>query len=192
MKLFGPVWLMQPIPYFGEELKGNWIYEEKIDGWRMQVIRYEDKVEFWGRRLEKNPNWTQKLSYLENLVLKILPKNTLLDCELYSDKGRSGIPSVMAKNKNVKPIIYVFDVIFFEGEFVGNKKLQERKNILKEIKFVEPFYLLEYKNFINIDKIETKTAAEGVVLKEINSLYQIGKEAPVATEFWRKIKYGSR
>ncbi len=37
--LEGPVWLMQPIPYFGEEFKGDWIVERKIDGWRLQVIK---------------------------------------------------------------------------------------------------------------------------------------------------------
>jgi len=37
--LKGPVWLMQPIPYFGEEFKGDWIVEPKIDGWRLQVIK---------------------------------------------------------------------------------------------------------------------------------------------------------
>jgi len=30
--VIGPVWLMQPIPYFGEKIKGEWIYEPKIDG----------------------------------------------------------------------------------------------------------------------------------------------------------------
>jgi len=29
---------MQPIPYFGEEFKGDWIVEPKIDGWRLQVM----------------------------------------------------------------------------------------------------------------------------------------------------------
>lgn len=40
MKLTGPIWLMQPIPYFGEKIKGEWIIEPKIDGWRMQLIKY--------------------------------------------------------------------------------------------------------------------------------------------------------
>lgn len=54
MKLKGPIFLMQPIPYFGENLKGNWIVEPKIDGWRLQIIKYSNgKIEYWGRRLEK-------------------------------------------------------------------------------------------------------------------------------------------
>lgn len=188
MKLEGPVFLMQPIPYFGEELKGEWIYEEKIDGWRMQVIKYNNKVEFWGRRLEKKPNWTERLSYLIDIVDNFLPKDTLLDCELFSEKGRNGIPGVFAKR--IKPIIFVFDIIFLEGEFLGGLMLKERKKILEKINLCEPFYNLEYFKFLNFSKIKISTKAEGIVLKNLYSYYQIGKEAPVATIDWRKLKYG--
>jgi hypothetical protein len=47
--LRGPVWFMQPIPYFGEALTDTWLYEPKIDGWRMQILRWLDgRVELWG------------------------------------------------------------------------------------------------------------------------------------------------
>jgi len=63
---------MQPIPYFGEKFEGKWIVEPKIDGWRLQIIRYPDgKLELWGRRLEKNPNWTDKLQNIARLAEKI-------------------------------------------------------------------------------------------------------------------------
>jgi ATP-dependent DNA ligase len=56
-----PIFLMQPIPYFGEKLKGEWIVEPKIDGWRLQIIKYEDgKIEYWGRRLEKKSKLDRK------------------------------------------------------------------------------------------------------------------------------------
>jgi len=46
---------MQPIPYFGEKLGSGWVYEPKIDGWRLQIIKFPNsEVELWGRRLEKN------------------------------------------------------------------------------------------------------------------------------------------
>ena len=113
MELSGPVWLMQPIPYWGEKLQGDWIYEPKIDGWRLQVIKYQDgRVEFWGRRLERSPNWTAKLSYLIPAFRK-LPNGSLVDAELYSTGGRRFIPSLFAHKRKVDPIIYVFDVIFW-------------------------------------------------------------------------------
>ena len=194
MNFSGPVWLMQPIPYFGEELKGDWIVEPKIDGWRMQIISYlSGKIEFWGRRLEKKPNWTEKLLYLINPLKNLLPQGTLLDCELYSEGGRRFIPSLFARHPKVKPLVYVFDVIFWEGEFVGRRPLNERKRILSSLKFNPPFYQMEFHFWEKGDiKEEVKNALqkgwEGIVLKKWDSLYKLIEEGPVATIDWRKVK----
>ena len=73
---------MQPIPYFGEEIRGDWIYEPKIDGWRMQVIKYSNgALECWGRRLERKPDWSEKLHYLLEEIEDTVPAGTKLDCE---------------------------------------------------------------------------------------------------------------
>jgi ATP-dependent DNA ligase len=187
-----PVFLMQPIPYFGEKLKGDWIVEPKIDGWRLQIIKYlNGKIEYWGRRLEKNPNWTKNLKHLDK-YLNNVPKGTLLDCELYSTKGRRGIPSVIRKTGKARPIIFVFDVVFFNGKFVGEKTLKERKKILEKIKFKEPFFVLKFESLKNLKKSMERSAKkgyEGVILKELNSKYQISYQAPIATHHWRKIKF---
>jgi len=182
---------MQPIPYFGEKLKGKWIVEPKIDGWRLQIIKYKTgKIEYWGRRLEKNPNWTKNLSYL-NKYLKEIPNGTLLDCELYSTKGRRGIPSVIRKTKKAKPVIFVFDIIFFKGKFLGKKPLKERKEILKKLKFKKPFQILKFEILKNLEKSFKKAIEkgyEGIILKKLNSPYLISNQAPIATHYWRKLK----
>lgn len=187
----GPIWLMQPIPYFGEELKGNWIVEPKYDGWRMQVVKTSlGKIDFFGRRLEKNPCWTQKLSYLVKIIDPILPNGTILDCELCSDKGRRYIPSVFCSFK-AKPIVYIFDVVFFNNEFLGELSLKKRKEILSKIKLPSPFYQTEFHYLTSIEeelKNFVSLGHEGIVIKEVNSKYNLSKDAPVATEFWRKIK----
>lgn len=92
---------MQPIPYFGEELRGEWVYEEKIDGWRLQIIKLNGEIKFFGRRLDKNPDWTDKLIVPKEGIGRILPEETILDAELYSDRGRRYIPSLFTKNKKV-------------------------------------------------------------------------------------------
>ena len=186
-----PIFLMQPIPYFGEKLNGEWIVEPKIDGWRLQIIKYEDgRIEYWGRRLEKHPNWTKNLSYL-NPSLKDIPNGTLLDCELYSTKGRRGIPSVLTRTKKAEPLIFVFDIIFLDNEFLGNKPLRERKRILELLKLNPPVYLIEYKKLENLEeslKENLEKGYEGIVLKNLDSPYIISKEAPIATHHWRKMK----
>lgn len=196
MKLKGPIFLMQPIPYFGEKLRGQWISEPKIDGWRLQIIKYQNgKIEYWGRRLEKKPNWTKHLKYL-NKYLKKIPKGTLLDCELYSTKGRRGIPSVIRKTGKAKPKIFVFDVIFLKGRFFGKKPLKERLKILRKLKFKKPFFLIESEKLKNLKTENLKKALkkaikkgfEGIILKNLNSPYLISEQAPMATHHWRKLK----
>ncbi len=186
-----PIFPMQPIPYFGEQLTGEWIFEPKIDGWRLQIIKYENgKIEFWGRRLEKNPNWTPQLSYLIS-YLNHLPNGTLLDGELYSTKGRRGIPSVLARTKLANPIIYIFDIIFLNNIFLGDKPLKQRKKILENLSFNPPFYLLKYKILKDWEQALKEclnNGFEGIVIKDLASPYIISKSAPIATHYWRKIK----
>lgn len=186
-----PVWLMQPIPYFGEMLDKDWIYEPKIDGWRLQIIKFPDgHFEFWGRRLDKKPNWTNNLSSVIKEAIDI-PTGTVIDAELYSSRGRRFIPSIIARNRKANPIIYIFDLIYYRGKFVGNLSLKERKKILNRIKVKRPLYIIAYKPVTNIKKhlqIIAKEGYEGIVLKKLSSKYILSQSAPIATEFWRKIK----
>ncbi len=84
---------MQPIPYFGERLnRSDWMVEPKIDGWRMQILCQGDgKVEFWGRRLEKRPNWTDKLKSLSRVPQKTLKPGTLIDAEPSKNRSRTAL-----------------------------------------------------------------------------------------------------
>jgi len=186
-----PVWLMQPIPYMGETLEGDWIVEPKVDGWRLQILKANGKIQFWGRRLEKSPNWTDKLNYLSDF-LRHIPDNTILDAELYSEKGRRFIPSLFKKNPDVRPVIMVFDVLYLNGEKVFMLPLKDRKLFLENLNLKEPFYLMPYKKLVKDVKThlleEKKKGHEGIVLKMLYSPYEIGKDGPIATIFWRKVK----
>lgn len=189
---FGPMWLMQPIPYFGEKITGDWIYEPKIDGWRMQILHYlHGTVECWGRRLERTPNWSKKLQTIVKLAKKSIPAGTAIDCELFSNGGRRFIPSVFARKPKVKPIIYVFDVLYFKGKNVSKLPLKDRKQILCTLNLKPPFYNLTGKQLIDVKNNyaeEVKKGNEGIVIKKLDSPYLVGKEAPIATHYWRKIK----
>jgi hypothetical protein len=128
----------------------------------LQIIKYENgKIEYWGRRLEKNPNWTENLKFLDKF-LENAPKGTLLDCKLYSTERRRGVPSVLKKTGKAKPLIFVFDVVFFNGKFIGEKTLKKRKKILEKIKFKEPFFVLEFEPPKKSQKINGKISKKGL------------------------------
>jgi hypothetical protein len=185
-----PIWLMQPIPYFGEKLFGEWIVEPKVDGWRIQIIKDKGKICFFGRRLEKNPDWSEKLN-IDKEIFKYVPDGTILDGELISDKGRRFIPSLFSNTKKANPIIYIFDIIFYKYEFVGDHPLIKRKELINSIKFLEPVKILNFKKLKDLEedlRESIKEGHEGIVIKELNSKYILGRDAPMVTLYWKKIK----
>ena len=183
---------MQPIPYFGEKIAGMWIYEPKIDGWRMQIVSYETgEIECWGRRLERKPNWSAKLHSLIEAMDDIIPPGTILDCELHSSGGRRFIPSLFVRNPKVKPVVYVFDIIYYKGTNISKETLRRRKSMLARIHFKKPLYPVFGKKLTNLKRhymSEVKKGNEGIIIKKYDSPYMIGKESPIATHWWRKIK----
>jgi ATP-dependent DNA ligase len=183
---------MQPIPYFGEALTDTWLYEPKIDGWRMQILRRMDgRVELWGRRLERRPDWTGRLKDIADLCRHAFPAGTLVDCELSSSRGRRFVPSLFAKNPKATPHIYVFDILWINNRPVHELPLVERKQHLKNLGLEKPFIALYGKTVCNLlqhHAQELDHGHEGIVIKQIASPYHIGTEAPIATHLWRKIK----
>jgi ATP-dependent DNA ligase len=158
----------------------------------MQIIKYEDgKCEIWGRRLERHPNWSPRLPYLIDIASRLLPQGTLLDAELSHPEGRRFIPSLFTERGARSAQVLVFDVVFLNGEFLGDSPLERRKEALLSLKLSAPFFYLEYKPVIDLSshlKEAVERGQEGIVLKELSSLYIVGKEAPIATEYWRKLK----
>lgn len=188
---FGPIWLMQPIPYFGEKLSGEWLFEPKIDGWRLQILcRERGHAECWGRRLEKEPNWSRKLPVITKAA-ETLPEGTLIDCELSSTGGRRFIPSLFARQPKVKPLVYVFDVIFLARQNISRRPLKKRKQLLAELQLTPPLHPLLGQPLSNMKARMREAIAqghEGIVIKKLNSVYLIGRDGPIATENWRKVK----
>ncbi|MDZ7374191.1 MAG: hypothetical protein ONB23_09500 [candidate division KSB1 bacterium] len=188
----GPIWLMQPIPYFGEELGDAWLWEPKIDGWRLQILRYADgSVELWGRRLERHPNWTSGLPDLAESAAHFVPPGTLLDAELQADRGRQWIPSLFARVPKARPLVYVFDVVFWRGEEVASLPYERRKALLRDLDLPAGFIRVDPRPLRDLG--EALQAAlgeghEGIVIKRRGSVYEVGREAPVATVNWRKVK----
>jgi ATP-dependent DNA ligase len=188
----GPIWLMQPIPYFGEELAGEWFWEPKVDGWRMQILRYSDgHVELWGRRLERHPDWTNPLAAIAASVSQFVPPGTLLDAELYTNLGRQWIPSLFARVPKAEPQIYLFDVVCWQRQWVADLPYEERKRLLRQLTLPPGFFVLEPRPIGSLlEALQASMAEghEGIVIKRRGSPYEVGREAPVATVNWRKIK----
>ena len=89
------------------------------------------------------------------------------------------------------PVIYtVYDILYFNGEAIIKKPLNERKEILSYIAFKQPIINSSYKilnseqEIISMFGVSKDIGHEGLVLKEPDSQYHPGKRG----RYWVKLK----
>jgi DNA ligase 1 len=89
------------------------------------------------------------------------------------------------------PVIYtVYDIMYFNGEAIIKKPLNERKEILSCIAFKQPIINSSYKivnseqEIISMFGVSKDIGHEGLVLKEPNSQYHPGRRG----RYWVKLK----
>ena len=89
------------------------------------------------------------------------------------------------------PVIYtVYDIMYFNGEAIIKKPLNERKEMLSCIAFKQPIINSSYKivnseqEIISIFGVSRDIGHEGLVLKEPDSHYHPGKRG----RYWVKLK----
>lgn len=103
-----------------------------------------------------------------------------------------GTLGVNKKNqqKSATNCLFIFDLIYYNGEDLTKKKLKERRKLLEEnIKPIQyhvqlsEYKLIERKNDL-IDHIQhtLRKKLEGLVLKDVDSIYEPGKRN------WLKVK----
>nr|WP_110759761.1 RNA ligase family protein [Paenibacillus illinoisensis] len=161
--------------------------ELKLDGIRLIIDYRDDKVKIYTRH---NNDVTAKFPELiENIPIH---RGTTLDGELIvtDSDGKPNFESVMerfmSKKSKHKVTFCAFDIINFEGKSVTSRPLVERKELLAAAFEDNEYYTkskyilgngIEYFNLVKQQKLE------GVVLKDINSIYEIDKRS----DKWLKV-----
>lgn len=124
---------------------------------------------------------------------KQLPKDAILDGELYAGKGnfekvqslakRKGDVSAIWKKFHVK--YHVFDILNLKGKEVSNKPFSERNKILKELSktFSKDIRLIKQHSPKTWNEVERfykekiKKGGEGIVLHKKDGIYKCGKRS---------------
>ncbi len=160
--------------------------ELKLDGIRL-IIDYRDKVKIYTRH---NNDVTAKFPELvENIPIQ---KGTTLDGELIvtDSDGKPNFEFVMerfmSKKSKHKVTFCAFDIINFEGKSVTSKPLIERKEMLSKAFIDNEYYAKSIYirgNGIKYFNLAKQQKLEGVVLKDINSRYEIDKRS----DKWLKV-----
>ncbi|UAC49693.1 DNA ligase [Bacillus aquiflavi] len=194
---FNPIIPFEPIPSDKIPLGAEWISQVKWDGVRVLTNFDGQEVKLFNRKLNERTNIFPELTKINSYTSA---KSVILDGEVVA-LGKDGKPSfheVMKRDgirridrvkavMNTVPIYYmIFDVVFYNGNWMHNEPLKERLNVLSKI--------IEQNEHIQIVPIQDdghtlfevvkQYNLEGIVCKNMNSKYVInGKNAN-----WQKIK----
>lgn len=157
----------------------NFIAELKLDGIRLILTKFNNKVRLYTRH---NNEVTSKFPELLDIAI---PEGTVLDGEIIvTDKdGKPDFESMMERfqsKRSEHSIQYcVFDIIYHQGEKV-KLPLVERKELLeKTVKETEKVVLVKwiYGNGEAYFNLVEQQGLEGIVLKKADSLYKIDKRS---------------
>lgn len=177
--------------------KGDYICQQKVDGWRMIIILTEDGPEFlsrhnkcfteeiWKDAADKNTDLREQASRL----LEVFPVGTQIDCEWL---GRRSC-SVTYK---AKPKLILFDLLRHGRRWLNMETYEARWEMLKEgmaeldLSNVLLSIEAEPGTFATFYK-EQKTIAisEGVVLKHKRSKMMGARNGCKKNPRWYKVKY---
>ncbi len=179
---------------------GEVAVEWKFDGTRVQIHWGDGKVTIFSRRLE---NVTRALPEVVEAIKNSVKEGVILDGEAVAMKEGRPMPfqhilrrfrrkHEVGKMVEKVPIkVYLFDVLFHDGEETIDLSLKERRAILESVvKESEVVVVAEQTVTSSVEKIEEvyhsslDAGHEGVMMKKPDSPYIPGKRG----KLWLKLK----
>jgi bifunctional non-homologous end joining protein LigD len=168
--------------------RDGWVYEEKVDGWR--ILAYKDGARVYlvsrsGRR------HTRHFAGLAAAIAKLSARSLVLDGEaaIYDEKLRSRFDWFREPDADAvatPPVFMAFDLLHQDGREFTGRPLHERRARLEEVvagsDFVLPVRRLARNGFEAWSEVIARDY-EGLVAKDAASLYEAGP-----TRRWLKVK----
>lgn len=172
--------------------------EIKYDGERVQIHKQGDDFKFFSRNLK--PVQDHKIAKIKTFLPQAFPtgNDLILDSEIImvDDTNGSILPfGTLGKhkkeeNQNAVACLFVFDCLYFNGEDLTSKTIKERKKFLEttlkpikhHIELSEHRLLTKKNQLVEMTKEVLRKGLEGLVLKDIDGIYEPGKRR------WLKVK----
>ncbi len=178
--------------------------EFKIDGFRVQIHKDQDRIWLYTRRLENvTPQFKELVPYVKN---NVKGKSFILDSEVvgYDPKTGRYLPfqsisqrikrkyDIDKVSKEVPVEINVFDVIYYDNKSLIGKSQEERRRLLERIVHQIPKKIILTKKLVTDKEGEVKKfyqeslnkGFEGLILKNLEKEYTPGRKVGG----WVKIK----
>lgn len=174
----------------------DWVAQVKWDGVRILTYWDGNSVRLFNRK--KNER-TAQFPELTEVKAYCHASSIILDGEVIAlEKGKPSFHKVMKRDglrrleklewarRNV-PIAYmIFDILFYNGDWVISRTLQERQGLLEKIiQPTEEIHRVEnFPDSSSLFNVIQAQEMEGVVCKELQSAYVIGGK----DQRWQKVK----
>src|ERR687890_386947 len=194
------------IKYYQEPL----ICEYKYDGIRVQMHKFGQEIRMFSRKLADITNAFPELADSALAAAATITTSSpsssnidfILDGEILAFRNNKPLhfqelqkrlrkKTVTGQIMGEIPVIYtVYDIMYFNGEAIIKKPLNERKEILSHISFKQPIINSSYKilnseqEIISMFGVSRDIGHEGLILKEPDSHYHPGKRG----RYWVKLK----
>jgi DNA ligase 1 len=187
------------VNYFHKDL----IAEYKYDGIRAQVHIHGNKVKIFSRNLNDITAFFPEL--VQGVLENIKQSKLILDGEILAFKNEEVMPFQYLQRRlhtknltsdstgSVVGVLYtIFDALYINKELI-NLPLIQRKSILNNVKITRPFAIAKWR-LVNSEEIISNMFSEsrnmgyeGLVLKDPQSEYQIGKRGRNWVKFKKEL-----
>ena len=168
--------------------RDGWVYEEKVDGWRM--LAYKDGARV--RLLSRNGrDHTRRFAGIVAAVAKIPARSLVLDGEvaIFDEKLRSRFDGLRDPDPDAiatPPMLIAFDLLHLDRRELTGRPLRDRRarleNLVAGSELVLPVRRLAKNGFEAWAEVIARDY-EGLVAKDETSLYEAG-----TTRHWLKVK----
>lgn len=176
----------------------EWLFERKLDGIRVEVVRDGDRVSLCSRnRIDRSSTYPE----LVDAILGQTPRRVVADGEVVAFDGdvtsfsrlqqRSGLTDpVEARASGIAVYLYLFDLMYVDGDDLTDLPLRERKSMLRDvIDFDDPLRWCPHRNAEGSAYLDDacRRGWEGLIAKRADRPYRSGRGRD-----WLKLKCVAR
>ncbi|WP_330082917.1 DNA ligase D [Methylocystis iwaonis] len=168
---------------------GDWIFELKYDGYRLELASGVDGARVYTRT---GLDWTERFSGLARAAFALPCRNALVDGEavVFDEKGLSDfamLVSALEAGRSERVEFVAFDLLMLDEKDLRREPLRKRKERLKQL-LSKSDGAIRYGDYIEGDgqtvfAQATQAGAEGIIAKRGDRPYRSGRFSD-----WLKIK----
>ena len=184
----------------------DWLFELKLDGYRVEAVVDGPNVRLWTRNKQDaaryfpdlanaRPTWIEAQTAIVDGEVVALDADGRPTFSLLQDRAgmgrfghRSAWPSRKGDDGFVAPIVYyAFDLLYLDGQLLTDMPLEQRKRLLRGV--LREHASVRYGSHVETDgkafyEVVAEQGLEGLIAKLRTSRYEPGKRA----RSWLKIK----